>query len=270
MGIAAEDFDADGDLDLFVTHLAVQTNTLYVNDGGGWFADRSNVAGVAVGSIPYTGFGTAWFDAENDGDLDLFSANGAVTAIVGQLPGPLGLPLRQPNQLWLNDGRGRYREDERVADFAVPEVSRGAAFGDLDNDGDVDILVVNNSSQARLYRNDSSGGHWLGVAFAHGDAAGVAWLQDVPGTVRRLGTDGSYASARDPRLLFGLGSNAEPQTVVVRWPDGSEERFGPLRTGRYHTLGRTKRSTPARFAGRRRCATLAANECNTGGWRRHP
>ena len=252
MGIAAEDFDGDGDLDLFVTHLAVQTNTLYVNDGGGWFSDRTNVAGVAVGSIPYTGFGTAWFDAENDGDLDLFSANGAVTAIVGQPLGSLGLALRQPNQLWLNDGRGRYRENKSVADFVVPEVSRGAALGDLDNDGDLDILVANNGSQVRLYRNDSEGGHWLGVAFANvSQAAGVAWLEGVPGTMRRLGTDGSYASARDPRLLFGLASSDEPRVVRVRWPDGSEERFGPLAVDRYHVVERAKRSTGNSPAGER-------------------
>ena len=91
MGVAAEDFDGDCDVDLFMTHLAVQTNTLYVNDGRGWFTDRSNTTGVAAGSIPYTGFGTGWFDADNDGDLDVFSANGAVTAIAGQAPGPLGL-----------------------------------------------------------------------------------------------------------------------------------------------------------------------------------
>ena len=248
MGIAAEDFDADGDVDLFVTHLAVQTNTLYVNDGAGWFTDRTNVAGLALSSVPYTGFGTAWFDADNDGDLDLFSANGAVATIVGQAPGPLGLPLRQPNQLWLNDGRGRYREHKKVADFTTPEVSRGTALGDLDNDGDLDIVVANNRGPARLYRNDSKATYWLGVAFASmGQAGGgVAWLEDVPGTTRRLGTDGSYASARDARLLFGLAGNAAEHTVRIRWPDGSTRRFGPLAAGRYHIVERAAPSSPSR------------------------
>ena len=209
MGIAAEDFDGDGDVDLFVTHLAAQTNTLYVNDGKGWFADRTNAAGVAAGSLPNTGFGTAWFDADNDGDLDLFSANGAVTAIVGQSPGPLGLPLRQPNQLWLMDG-GRYREHRAMA--ALEEVSRGAALGDLDNDGDLDILVANNRGPMRLYRNDSKGGRWLGLAFARAGATtgAMAWLEGVPGTRRRVGTDGSYASARDPRAGVRLGRQRRP------------------------------------------------------------
>ena len=109
MGIAAEDFDGDCDIDLFVTHLGTETNTLYVNHGG-WFADATNQAGLAASSAPFTGFGTAWFDAENDGDLDLFSANGAVRAIPAQRDAGEAFPLRERNQLWLNDGQGRYAE----------------------------------------------------------------------------------------------------------------------------------------------------------------
>ena len=243
MGVVAEDFDGDCDVDLFMTHLAVQTNTLYVNDGRGWFTDRSNTTGVAAGSIPYTGFGTAWFDADNDGDLDVFSANGAVTAIAGQVPGPLGLPLRQPNQIWLNDGRGRY-EEIAVPAFAVAEVSRGAAFGDLDNDGDWDIVVTNNRGPVRLYRNDSRSGHWLGIALegaSGGPAIGAsAWLESAPCTAQRYATDGSYGAAQDPRLLFGLGAHAGHRTVRVRWPDAVEETFGPLATGQYHVLRRKR------------------------------
>ena len=240
MGVAAEDFDGDCDVDLFMTHLAVQTNTLYVNDGSGWFADRSNSAGVAAGSFPFTGFGAGWFDADNDGDLDLFSANGAVTDIAGQAPGPSALALRQPNQFWLNDGSGRYAEVRDNAAFAVAEVSRGSALGDLDNDGDLDIVVSNNRGPARLYRNDGAPAHWLGVALAAagGSAGALVWLEDQPCRRRRASTDGSYASAKDPRLIFGLGNDNAPRQVVVRWPDGEEQRFGPLAAGRYHVLHR--------------------------------
>ena len=238
MGVAAEDFDQDCDIDLFMTHLAVQTNTLYANDGQGWFTDKSNAAGVAASSFPYTGFGTAWFDADNDGDLDLFSANGAVADIAGQAPGPAGLALRQRNQFWLNNG-GRYAQVD-VPAFAVEEVSRGAAFGDLDNDGDLDIVVSNNRGPTRLYRNDAAPAHWLGVelAAAGGVAGTRAWIAGERCRGQRTTSDGSYASANDPRLLFGLGGDGKAKNMVVRWPDGEEQRFGPLAADRYHLLRR--------------------------------
>ena len=237
MGIDAEDFDHDCDIDIFVTHLAVQTNTLYVNEGDGWFADRTGVHGVAASSIPFTGFGTGWFDADNDGDLDLFAANGAVTAIAGQDPGPLDLPLRQRNQFWRNDG-SRYTE-VRIPAFEPAEVSRGTAFADFDNDGDLDLLVTNNKGPARLYRNDSDRGHWIGFEvegrFAYGSSV---WLESVGCGARRVSTDGSYASANDPRVLFGRGEDASPQRIRVRWADGEESVFGPLAVDRYHTVAR--------------------------------
>lgn len=247
MGVAAEDFDGDCDADLFVTHLATETNTLYVNNGG-WFADASNRAGVAASSGPYTGFGTGWFDADNDGDLDLFSANGAVLAVAAQRDAGVAYPLRQRNQLWLNDGTGRYAEHAGGPAFALEEVSRGAAFADLDNDGDIDIVVANNSGRARLYRNDSPPASWLGVelrAATGKNAIGArAWREPAPCQRKRVGTDGSYASANDPRLVFGLGASRQAQFVRVLWPSGEEERFGPLATGRYHILRQREGSKP--------------------------
>ena len=238
MGVAAEDFDQDCDIDLFLTHLAAQTNTLYVNNGRGWFTDRANTTGVAAASLPDTGFGTAWFDADNDGDLDLFSANGAVTAVRGQAPGALGLPLRQPNRLWLNHGDARYR-DADIAAFETAEVSRGTALGDVDNDGDLDLVVTNNRGPARIYRNDSAGGHWLGIVLMGNGAPTAGSRVELDGascTARQVATDGSYGSANDVRVYFGLGGLPTPRHVRVTWPDGESQRFGPLEVGLYHVL----------------------------------
>ena len=243
MGVDAEDFDADCDVDLFMTHLAVQTNTLYVNEGNGWFTDRSNATGIAPASMPFTGFGGGWFDADNDGDFDVFSANGAVTAIPGQPPGPLGVPLRQANQLWLNDGSGRYAEAAGGTAMRLEEVSRGAAFGDLDNDGDTDIVVANNRGGARLYRNNAGGAHWLGITLAANPGeptqGSLVWLDDAPCPRRRVASDGSYASANDARVLFGLGGDGRARHVHVRWSDGVRERYGPLAANQYHTVRRS-------------------------------
>ena len=149
--------------------------------------------------------------------------------------------LRQRNQLWLNDG-GRYRRTEGGPAFALEHASRGTAFGDLDNDGDIDMIVTNNRGPARLYRNDTLGASWLGVIVDAGTSSSMGaqvWI-DLPGSgLHRVRTDGSYASAHDPRVVFGLGTAEGPRNVtVVRWPDGVEHRFGPLAINRYHALGR--------------------------------
>lgn len=246
MGVAAADFDADGDTDIFVAHDTGETNTLYLSDGRGTFEDRTDIAGLAAGSLAFTGFGTGWQDFDADGDLDLFAANGTVRFVPGQLAASTGPPLRQRNQLWLNDG-GLYRRANGGPAFALEYASRGAAFGDLDNDGDIDIVVSNNHARARLYRNDTPRSSWLGVIVDARTSVlvGTRVSIDQPGTgSRRVHTDGSYASAHDARIVFGLGTSAGPRHVTVRWPDGDEQHFGPLAVNRYHTLCKAQRNRP--------------------------
>ena len=222
MGIAVGDPDEDGDLDLFVTHLSGETNTFYRNDGTGFFTDATDAARLGGVSKRYTGFGTSWFDHDGDGTLDLFVANGKVT------PGDTAaFDYREPNQLLRALPSGRY-EDVSGAALALLEVSRGAAFGDLDNDGDVDILVVNNDGPARLLRNEAGNRRsWLVVDLCGGgafdrsvvgsrvtvEAAGRRWTRGVRPAR-------SFAVANDPRVHFGLGDAALIDRLTVRWPDG--------------------------------------------------
>jgi hypothetical protein len=245
MGVDAADFDGDGDVDLFMTHLRQETNTLYVNDGQGWFEDRSIAMGLASDSFNYTGFGTAWFDYNNDGWLDLLSVNGAVRKIEALLLADDPYPLHQINQLFENTGSGRYREVTPTAGeaFALSEVSRGAAFGDLDNDGDTDVVVTNNNGPARLLENtNSTGHHWIGLRIVTRDGrdalgATVQTVQDGRTLTRRVRSDGSYASANDARVLVGLGKSSAPVVVQVRWPDGRTRKIEGLALDRYHEVG---------------------------------
>jgi hypothetical protein len=255
MGVDAGDFDADGDDDLFLTHLTTETNTLYVNDGSGLFEDRTARTGLGAPSVAYTGFGTAWVDFDNDGWLDLLVVNGAVqakhqrfTGGTPDVPVQAGtpLPLHQRNQLFRNLGNGRFEEVTRRAGavFELSEVSRGAAFGDVDNDGDHDVLITNNNGRARLLINDI--GHqnrWIGLRLVGGTGprdmlgARVGVFRDVGPTLwRRARTDGSYASANDPRVLVGLGEATTARRIRVVWPSGREEDWTDIPVNRWLTL----------------------------------
>ena len=231
MGVTAGDFDADGDEDVFVTHLDLETHTLYRNDGKAHFRDSTVELGLAAISR-YTGFGTEWFDYDNDGDLDLFVANGAVLVVRSQRGEPY--PYREPNQLYRNDGGSRFVEipaAEAGPALDLSEVSRGTAFGDIDNDGDIDIVVINNNGPARLLLNQiGSRRHWLQVRLEgtranwHGMGARVGVLREGQRPLwRRAHTDGSYLSANDGRVHFGLGPDPRLKAVVVEWPGAKSE-----------------------------------------------
>ena len=232
MGIVAGDIDNDGDDDLFMTHLTKETNTLYLNDGTGNFKDATNQLNLGASSRPYTGFGTVLIDYDNDGDHDLLIANGAVLAQESGNGDRLA-EYGQKNQLYRNDGSGRFEHVSEIAGaaFQHTRISRGAAVGDIDNDGDLDAVISNTDGPAELLINRGEPAHhWLSVTLrgtdSNRDGAGaqVALLRPKGDRLwRRAHTDGSYLSASDIRVHFGLGENSQIDGVVVVWPAGGRE-----------------------------------------------
>ena len=245
MGVDAGDFDGNGTDDIFITHLMDETNTLYLNLGKGLFEDRTREAGLGMPGRRFTGFGTLFFDYDNDGWLDLLVANGAVQILPDLVRQKDPFPLGQPNQLFHNTGKGTFVE---VADRAGPglqvlAVSRGAAFGDLDNDGDTDVLITNNNGPARLFLNqEGNRNHWLGLRLIGKTGRDMLGAQ-VEIVIskdrvlwRRARSDGSYLSAHDPRVLAGLGSATRVDAVRVHWPDGRIAEWKNLAADNYTTL----------------------------------
>jgi len=245
MGVDAADFDSNGTDDIFITHLMDETNTLYVNQGEALFEDRTREAGLAIPGRRFTGFGTLFFDYDNDGALDLFVANGAVQLLPQLVREKQPFPLGQPNQLFRNTGKAGFVEigAEAGPDLQLLEVSRGAAFGDVDNDGDTDVLVTNNNGPVRLLLTQvGNRNHWLGLRLVGKTGRDMLGAQvDVvtgSGTNlrRRVRTDGSYLVGNDPRVLVGLGQAREVKSVRVRWPDGTSEEWKSVPVDRYTRL----------------------------------
>jgi hypothetical protein len=242
MGVTAGDFDGSGNESIFVTNLSREGAALYRNNGHGEFSDTAMEFGLYRPTFPYTGFGVQWFDYDNDGRPDLFIANGAVT-IMERLRGT-PYPFNQRNLLLHNEGTGfRDTSTEAGPPFQLSEVGRGAAFGDIDNDGRIDIVVTNNNGPVRLLLNQTAPrGHWLEVRLQgvkcnrDGIGARVALLREGhPPLWRRVHTDGSYLSSSDVRVHFGLGQNPEAQ-VLVEWPDGSTEMWRGIHGDSFVTL----------------------------------
>ncbi len=248
MGTDAGDFNRDGLLDLFVTNYQGETNTLYLNEGNGFFTDIALASGAGQASWRYLGWGTRFFDHDNDGDLDIFVANGHINDNIEEWD-DIGTYAQQ-NYLFDNTGAEgespfRFRDISAtlLADFTREAVSRGAAFGDYDNDGDLDILVTNVAAAPVLLRNDGGNRrNWLGVRVvgtrANRDAIG-ARVKVVSGSLVQVGevrSGSGYLCQNDLRLLFGLNQHATVDSVIVRWPGGALQEVTHVTTNQFLTV----------------------------------
>jgi hypothetical protein len=239
MGVGIADIDGDLEFDLFKTHIAGETNTLYLSGGSrDLLTDRTTTAGMGSADRPYTGWGCGFFDFDHDGDLDMAVTNGRVSKGVPQPHAQLGRfwnRFAEPNLLFAGDGRGKFENvSSRAGAFgSEPLVSRGMAFADLDDDGDIDLVVQQIDNSLRVYRNDAppSGAHWLIVRTMSGprDAYGAKVTIEAGGRkVMRLAHPAySFLATNDPRAHFGLGGVDKIDSLVVDWPSGRHERFDP-------------------------------------------
>ena len=235
MGTSAADFDDDGDEDLMVVNLSGEPDSFFRNDGT-HFSDRTPVVGLAATSRPYTRFGMGFADLDNDGWLDIYEANGRVTRAPDEF-GPR--PFDQLNLLFRGTPSGRF-EEVLPRGGTSPELSatsRAAAFGDVDGDGALDILVVNRDGSAHLLRNRAgAAGNWIAfrVVDGHGRDALGAELTLALGArrlLRRVRSAYSYCAASDPTVHVGLGAARRVGDVSVRWVDGTREAFGDFEAG---------------------------------------
>jgi enediyne biosynthesis protein E4 len=233
MGVAIGDYDLDGHLDVFKTHFSDDTHTLYRNDGKGYFDDVTIRAGIGV-ETRFVGWGTGMADLDNDGLPDLLLVSGSVyPELEAKLP---NYPFRTPRIVFRNLGDGRFEEliEEAGPGIGAVHASRGCAFGDFDNDGDVDVLVMNMNEPPSLLRNDVSGtGHWLKVLLegvkSNRSAIGARVTARYGGKAQaqEVTAQSSFYSANDRRLHFGLGP-ATSADLTIRWPSGSLEPIGAV------------------------------------------
>ena len=242
MGVAVGDYDRNGTVDLFKTNFAGDTSTLYANDGKGACEDRTFAGGIGI-NTRWLGWGVGFVDLDNDGWLDLFLVNGHVYPEVQRVQGEAG--YKQPKVVYRNLGKGRFEDVSRRLGPPVttPAAGRGAAFADLDNDGDVDVVVNNVHDAPDLFRLDAvPGAHWLKLKLvgtrSNRSAIGarVRVFTSAGVEVQEVRGGGSYLSQNDLRVHFGLGRLAAVDRVSVRWPNGTEEEWKPVGIDRIVTL----------------------------------
>ncbi|MPZ19698.1 MAG: CRTAC1 family protein [Luteitalea sp.] len=243
MGLAIGDYDNDGDLDTYITNFSDDSNTLRRNDGRGSFVDVTAQSGLRLPTMPFLGWGTGFLDVDNDGWLDLFVANGHLYPQVDRFD--WGMTWAQRPLLFRNRGGERFEEVPAAPSGGLATLvsARGAAFGDLDRDGRVDVVLNNHDGAPTLLHNVSTAGHWLslrlvGAPGGRRDAIGasvtvragdMSWRRDVM-------SGGSYCSQSDLAVHVGLGRMTRIASITVRWPSGEEEAFSVPGIDRHVTL----------------------------------
>ena len=243
MGVDAGDYNNDGWLDLYVTNFSHDHNTLYVNQRDGSFSDMTVAHSLSEPTYSYLGWGTSFVDFDNDGWLDIFVANGHVYPQAEKLD--RATRYRQPAQCFLNQRGMNFVEVAQTADLTPPVLARGAAFGDYDNDGDIDVLMNCMEGPPVLLKNVTTNkNHWVQFLLRGSqknlNAVGARVELKTPGRilVREVKSGNSYLSQSDFRIHFGLGPSAEITKVNVRWPDGSYESFEGVRADHRWSLKR--------------------------------
>ena len=238
MGVATADRDNDGDPDILVVNLGGETDSFFQNTGS-YFEDVTVSVGLATDSKRYTRFGVAMADFDNDAALDLFEANGAVSRSNQE---NIAAGYAEPNLLWRGGARFELVDPPGGTIQPLTHTSRGLAVGDVDNDGGLDLLIVNRDGPVSLLMNQvDDRGHWIGFAALNDEGSSVhgAVVSGVIGPTkvyRAAQPAGSYLAASDPRVHFGLGSETRMKDVVVRWPDGNRESFGDFDAGQWVDL----------------------------------
>jgi hypothetical protein len=241
MGVGVGDFNLDGNLDIFKTHFADDTSILYTNDGKANFEDVTIRSGLGV-ETRFVTWGAAIVDLDNNGLPDLFAVTGNVYPEVEKAVPEY--PYRTPRFVFRNLGNGKFEEliEEAGSGVAAAHASRGAAFGDFDNDGDVDVLVVNLNEAPSLLRNDVTGSNrWLKIKLigtkSNRSAIGATVIASYGGKrqAQPVTSQASFYSANDLRLHFGLGA-AESADLEVRWPNGARESFTNVAANRLITI----------------------------------